>query len=200
MSTPSKPTSGGQRAYTWRVCGLGVLACAALSAGSYLLGVRPALGRQAERVAAEQDLKDHLAQAERAAADLVAVRRRLVVAGEELAALPLRLEPASGVNRRLNELAQVAAAAGVTLNEVQPQPAVDGPHYQTVPIRVAGTGSYPACAAFLHALRARFPDTSVRAFEAVNPAAARTGNVATFRVELAWHTEAAAPAAAPPRK
>ena len=199
MSAQAKPTSGGQRSYTWKVAGVGVLVCAGLSAGSYLSGLRPVLGRQAERVAAEQDLQGRLVRADRASADLVAVRRRLVTANEELAALPLRLEPASAVNRRLNELAQVAAAAGVTLNEVQPQAAVDGPHYQTVPIRVTGTGSYPACAAFLHALRARFPDTSVRAFEAHNPSVARTSNVATFRVELAWHTAATTSAGPAPK-
>lgn len=175
-------------AYARRVAGVGVVACAAATAGSYLLGVRPALARMAERDAAAQDLQDRKAHGHQVAADLAGVRRRLTVAKGELAGLPLRLEPASAVNRRLNELAEVAAVAGVTLDEVRPQSPVDGPHYRTVPIRAAGTGGYPACAAFLHALRERFPDTTVLSFEAQNPKPDRQNNVAVFRVELAWHT------------
>ena len=187
----NKRVSGDPRSYNVRAVALAALACGALSAGSYLVGIRPAVARVAERDAARQEATDRQAEARRVAGELAAARRRLADARDELAVLPLRLEPASAVNRRLNELARVAAAAGVTLDGVQPQPPIDGPHYQTVPIRVAGTGTYPACAAFLHTVRARFPDTSVRSFELQNTRPARDGNTAAFEVELAWHTVAA---------
>jgi Tfp pilus assembly protein PilO len=192
VSAAGHTATGTNRSYTRKVVGLGLLACAGLSAGSYLLGVRPAIARLADRAAAEEELHARQAAADKAVADLAVARARLAAARRELDALPLRLEPAAAVNRRLNQLAEAAAAAGVTLNEVQPHPPVDGPHYQTVLIRVGGTGGYPACAAFLHAVRDRFPDTSVRLFEAQNPTPDRDRNVAGFRLDLAWH---AAPAA-----
>jgi hypothetical protein len=76
----------------------------------------------------------------------------------------------------------------VTLNEIQPGTPTEGPHYLTVPIRVGGSGSYPACAALLHNLRERFPDTTIQSFDLQNAAPGQGENLATFRMELAWHT------------
>lgn len=184
----ASPHSPRQRKAFWQVTAAGVTACLAATAGGYVLGVSPALDHLTERRANLDELATRRQKAIDLRADAAAAAKRLVDARREVADLPLRLEPASAVNRRLNRLAEAAAAAGVALNEMQPQPAADGRHYQTVPIRVAGTGSYPACAAFLHALRAQFPDTAVRSVDATNAAPGRTGNVATFRLELDWHT------------
>ena len=109
-------------------------------------------------------------------------------AGQQVASLPLRLEPATSINPRLARLADLAGESGLVLDEIQPGPAADGSHYQTVPIRLAGGGSYPAVAVFLHRLRERFPDTAVRSFECSNTAPGADRPSAAFRAELAWYT------------
>jgi len=63
----------------------------------------------------------------------------------------------------------------------------DGPDYQTVPILIARSGTYPNCAKFLHRLRKEFPDTAVRSFETTNNSSSPDNPTATFQVELVWH-------------
>jgi hypothetical protein len=48
-SKSSKPARPASSAYAWRLAGAGLAVCAALSAGSYLVGLRPALGRLADQ-------------------------------------------------------------------------------------------------------------------------------------------------------
>ncbi|QOV92044.1 type 4a pilus biogenesis protein PilO [Humisphaera borealis] len=191
MSTEKSPLNPEQRSYSRKAIAIGITVCVAISAGGYFVGIAPALAGLVERRGQERELADRKTRSAELATELRDTRQRLVAANKELAELPLRLEPASAVNRRINLLAGVAGEAKVTLNEIQPQSAVDGQHYQTVPIRVVGAGSYPACAAFLHALRERFPDTTVQSFDLQNAAPSRDANVATFRMELAWHTSPA---------
>ena len=191
MSSVSPLLNPEQRSYSRKVMAFGFGACLAISAGGYFVGIAPALAGLVERRGQERELADRRVRSADLTAELRDTRRRLAAANKDLADLPLRLEPASAVNRRINLLAGVAGEAKVTLNEIQPQSAVDGQHYQTVPIRVAGSGSYPACATFLHELRERFPDTTVQSFDLQNASPSREGNVATFRMELAWHTSPA---------
>jgi Tfp pilus assembly protein PilO len=182
------PQAAEHRRARWRTAGVVAAVCAAVTAAGYGLGISPTVEHLAEHRARLDELAARRDAGARLRADLAAVRRRLDQTTRAVADLPLRLEPAAALNGRLHRLAEAATAAGVTLDEMQPQPAVDGPHYQTVPVRVAGGGTYPACAAFLHALRADFPDTAVRAIEATNPSPARDGNAVVFRLDLAWHT------------
>lgn len=192
MSRANNPLTIEQRTYSRKVAGMALVISCAISAAGYYIGIAPALAGLVERRSQEQELADRRGKMSHLSLEMSDTRRRLLTAGKELADLPLRLEPATAVNRRINWLAGVASEANVTLDEIQPQAAIDGPHYQTVPIRVAGSGAFPACAAFLHNLRNRFPDTSVRSFDIQNATPGRQGNVATFRIELDWHTTSVA--------
>ena len=178
MNAANPSLNPEQRSYSRKVAAFGIGACIAISAGGYFVGIAPALAGLVERRGQERELADRKVRSTELAAELRDTKRRLTAANKDLADLPLRLEPASAVNRRINLLAGVAGEAKVTLNEIQP-------------IRVVGSGNYPACATFLHALRERFPDTTVQSFDLQNPSPARDGNVATFRMELAWHTSPA---------
>lgn len=188
MSSEKKSLTAEQRGYSRKIAGIALAICGAVSGAGYYIGISPALAGLVERRAQEQELADRRQRVTQLATELGDTRRKLAVARKNLADLPLRLEPSSAVNRRINLLAGVAGDAHVTLNEIQPQSAIDGIHYQTVPIRVAGSGEFPACAAFLHMLRTQFPDTTVKSFEILNGNPGRSGNTASFRIELAWHT------------
>jgi Tfp pilus assembly protein PilO len=168
------------------VCGGAV--CAALTVGTYLFGVRPAVARYDEAVARQLELN----AARQKAANLLGVRNstqsQLNAVNEALKSRTLRLEPASTVNQRLSKLTDLATReCQLVIDEMRPMPPADGPDYQTVPILIAGSGTYPNCAKFLHRLRKDFPDTAVRSFETTNNSSSPDNPTATFQVELVWH-------------
>lgn len=190
--TAANRTRSGLAAF-WRIYAAGAVACAAVSGGAYLFGLRPVLAHRDAYAAEADELQARREKARAVSAALATARFQLDGTTRDVAALPLKLEPGSAVNARLARLAEVAAEAGLVLDEVRPGPPVAGPHYEALPIRVGGTGTYPACAAFLHRLRDQFPDVGVKAFDCANPSGALdtkspTGPVASFRADLAWYT------------
>jgi hypothetical protein len=190
MKSKNKPAGGAAKLTPglWQVYGIGLIVCAGLSAAAYLFGVQPALAAREADEAYAADLQGRRQNAVDLAATLTAARQKLEQTRREVAGLKLRLEPAAGVNQRLARLADLATAAGLEINEVQPGAATDSPHYQVVPIRISGTGTYPACAQFLHQLRVKFPDTAARSVEVANPSPTRDHTAGTFRFDLAWYT------------
>lgn len=166
----------------------GAFVCAALSAGAYLVGVRPAMARHEATETRQADLK----AARQKAANLAGTRNstlaQLAETNKAVQNLPLRLEPVSSVNQRLLRLTDLATKECLlTIDEMRSGAAVDGADYQTVPILIAGSGTYPACAKFLHRLRTVFPDTAVRSFETTNNSASPDTPAATFQFDLVWH-------------
>jgi Tfp pilus assembly protein PilO len=120
---------------------------------------------------------------------LVDQRDRLAEIRTSLLKEKIRLESARNVNQRIARLTSLAAGTGLSVNEVLPGATTPGERFDTVPVRMNGTGSYPTCVAFLCKLSSTFPDTSVGSFElAGNPQ--KPGSPAEFHVDLIWHAEA----------
>ncbi len=158
-----------------------------LTLGSYGLCFRPLQRRQAERIERQAQLSELRQTAFRHSSALVALNRQLATARKDLESAPLRLQPATRINQRLDELARLAHDCGLALNEIQPGAATTYADYQTVAIRISGSGTYPAVASFLHTIRQSFPDTGVRSFDSANTSPA-DGKSATFRFDLLWFT------------
>jgi Tfp pilus assembly protein PilO len=166
----------------------GGFVCAALSAGAYVVGVRPAMARHEETEARRSELKAARHKAAALAATRNSTLAQLAETNKSLQNLPLRLEPVSSVNQRLLRLTDLATKECLlTIDEMRSGAAVDGADYQTVPILIAGSGTYPACAKFLHRLRTVFPDTAVRSFDTTNNSASPDAPAATFQFDLVWH-------------
>ena len=179
---PAKP-------FPWHF-GAGVaVVCLGLTFASYALGVGPLLQRRADARAFRETLDARSADARRLDATGADLRRQLADTRTELNRSPLRLQPASLVNQRLEAVARLATECGLALDEMQPGAAVDAAHYQTVPIRILGVGDYPACARFLRKLRGTFADMGVRTFTAANQGGATATPHAVFQAELNWFTE-----------
>jgi Tfp pilus assembly protein PilO len=171
----------------WRIYAVGALVCAALSAGAYAVGVRPAVRRHAEQVAHQTDLRARKQKAANLAGQLNTARTQLAAVNETLRNRTLRLQPAELVNDRIGALTALADAAHLTLDDLRPGTASETADYKTVPILIAGSGTYPDCAAFLHKLRKSFPDMAVRSFETTNNSASPDAPAATFQFDLIWH-------------
>jgi Tfp pilus assembly protein PilO len=175
--------------FPWKPAGVAAGACLGLTVLAYLVGVQPLLETRRHAAEQQEQLEAREATAEQLTATLVDLQRDLGKAKLDLARTPLRLQPASLVNQRLEAVAQLAGECGVALDEMRPGTAVDSPHYQTVPIRIVGSGRYPACTKFLRKLRHAFGDMGMRTFNATNAAAAAAEPNAVFQAELVWFTE-----------
>lgn len=144
----------------------------------------------AQQVAQLGVLRSNVQAADKA---IAAQKARLAELRADLARQTVPLQSARTVNRRLAELTDLAAGAGLEVSEIVPAAAVAGSRFDTVPIRIRGAGSYPTCAAFLCKLTRAFPDTSVDSFE-LSGEPAKPHALAGFRVQLAWYAAPSAPA------
>ena len=182
------------KALPWQPIAAVVAVCLGLTAAAYAFGVAPLLQRRDDAEAARQVLSERREEAARMASAVAELQRELAAAKAEMERSPLRLQPASRVNQRLEAIARLATECGLALDEMRPGAPADSTHYQTVPIRIVGAGGYPSCAKFLRQLRVSFGDMGVRTFDASNNATpGSTVPSALFQAELVWFTD-------PPRK
>lgn len=170
----------------WRIDLAGIASLVGLALVVGLGGFWPLFSSQREQAREQAELIAEREQAARLDACLVSLRTRADAAHEALARGSLHLAPASALNRRLAEISTLAVESGLRIDDIRPDRAVSGPHYETVPIILAGGGTYRTCTAFLGRMRKAMPDTSVTALEltanAADPAAA-----ARFRFDLNWY-------------
>jgi Tfp pilus assembly protein PilO len=171
------------------MAGVAAVACIGLTVAAYAVGVRPLLARHQHEAAQRELLAERSAAIADGNAALAGLNRELADAKEALARTPLRLQPAALINQRLEAVARLASECGVSLDEMRPGSPADSTHYQTVPIRIVGGGTYPACATFLRKLRRTFGDMGVSTFSAANATPSARTALASFQAELVWFTE-----------
>jgi len=122
---------------------------------------------------------------------LVDQRTRLAEIRASLRKEKIRLESARNVNQRIASLTSLAAGTGLNVSEVLPGETKRSNRFDSVPVRMNGTGSYPTCVAFLCKLTKTFPDTSVDSFELAGDPQ-KPGDPAQFNVNLIWYAAAEA--------
>jgi Tfp pilus assembly protein PilO len=184
------PTTAAHAPFPWHAAALAAAACVGLTLGAYAIGVRPMLDERARERTQRETLKGQRGRASDLAATVADLQHQLHDAKSVLARSPVRLQPAALVNQRLEALARLAGECRVQLDEMRPGVPVDSTHYQTVPIRIVGTGRYPDYAMFLRKLRGTFGDMGVRSFNATNLGGGQPElPVAAFQAELVWFTE-----------
>jgi Tfp pilus assembly protein PilO len=174
--------------FSWHLGVVAIATCVGLTAGAYALGVRPMLQQRELDQTQRQTLDQRRSTATKQAETLANLQRDLAEMKDALARTPIRLQSATLVNQRLEAVARVATECGVGLDEMRPGSAVDSTHFQTVPIRIVGNGTYPACATFLRRLRRTFGDMGVRTYHAGNNSPTNIAPTATFQAELVWFT------------
>ena len=166
--------------------GVGIVACLAVTALAFVLGVQPML----EKSTAARQLRTQLA-AERARANeaydsLAMLREQVVVIEQAVDQSPLQLKPARQLNARLSLITATAAEAGVEVDRLEPGQPLPHAHYLTVPIRVSGRSGYPNLTRFLSAIHQAAPDTTVVSLDLRGQP--RTPDTpAMFDLALQWH-------------
>jgi Tfp pilus assembly protein PilO len=174
----------------WKINAVGVAALMAMSALAYLCGVRPLLDRHDLAVRQKTELsaaRIKSADTQRAWAKM---QQELADAQNALAAAPLRLQPVAALNQRLALVSDLAIQGGAGFDDVQPGKSTEGTRFDSLPIRITGTGSYTAFTALLHRLRQEFPDLGVTMFDIAGSAQNGAGE-SHFTVDLLWYTSPA---------
>lgn len=174
---------------TWQVYAAATAACAALSAGLGFTAIQPGLEAEAHRAELRADLSGRRQKAADFNAAVETTRVQLLALQDDLAKSPLHLEPASKINQRLAAINELATEKGLVFEEVRPGAASDAEHFKSLPIHISGSGTYPACTAFLYQLRKAFPDTGVSSLEAATQTSAGKSSNILFKLELVWYTK-----------
>lgn len=221
------PTRKPLRSRTLVVDAAGLLACLAVAAGAYFLGVEPVTDARAQ-IDQKKRLIDEQTRNAADAEELVRHESaRLSELKQQLDAVKVQLAPPGDLNKRLAVIAGLLESHGLVVQALDPgAPATDPDlgKFTMVPIRLAGSGSFAGVSAFLHNLLAKeFPDIEVRALgltgsgitaleplhtrrdeneiassEIVGPPQSKHVEIASFTLELRWYAAPAASAAATP--
>jgi Tfp pilus assembly protein PilO len=169
--------------------GSGVVA--AISLAAFLVVVGPAQRMGGERAAMERELDEQQRRAEGLEGTRSMLADEVDRIEEQLAASEIQLQSAGYLNARIAHIIDHAARGEVAIHETRPGTVRDHRRYQTVPILLAGRGTYSDCAAFLHQLHTSLPDTGVVELELTgrpdDPLAP-----ASFRFNLVWYAGPAA--------
>lgn len=201
---------------TRRVDALGILAAIALTAGAAVLTLGPKLlshtptraEQQAELDARRKEALDIERQAETAHKNLEDLKSQSAVA--------VQLKPASTINQRLGEMADLAVPLNISILQLAPGPAAPPPPAPAagapapaptepkatiVPIKLAGTGAYADVSLFLHTLHDTFRDTALSSLKLTAQPDPKQSEkqIASFSIDLSWYAAPAASDGAPPK-
>lgn len=199
---------------TLRVDALGALAALALTAGAAILAFGPKLlshaptraQQQAELDARRKEALDIERLAEAAHKNLADLQSQSAVA--------VQLRPANTINQRLGDMAAIAEPLNIAILQLSPGPAApppatpaagspapSEPKATIVPIKLAGTGTYPDIARFIHALHDKFRDTALSSLKLTAQPDPKQSEkqIAAFSIDLAWYAAPAASDGAPPK-
>lgn len=174
----------------WHVNALGVCTCLVLTLVFHIAGMLPVLREYAQNVKQNVELEGSKTQAAKLAAAADKLARRLRKVGQALDDAPVQLQTTRQLNQRLAHLASLAAECGLAIDQTHSDRPYSSTWYQTVPIRLAGEGTYPTCALFLSRLRQAFPDTGVSAFE-LSGQPTNNSAASQFTFDLVWYTQPA---------
>jgi Tfp pilus assembly protein PilO len=181
-----KPTKG------WHIDVAGVAIAIVVALAAYLMLVRPAelqreqaLRLDAEGSAREQRRRELESELYRATQEL-----------KELAKLNARenvkVDGETRLNQRIAALSDLAAAAGLSVDVIEPGAGRPGLLYHVTPIQMSGKGRYPQVRAFMSSLYQSMPDLPLTSIS-LSAAPTAAESTVNFNLEMLWHT-AAAPA------
>jgi Tfp pilus assembly protein PilO len=170
----------------WQVDAVFLGVCVAVTAAFALFGFAPLISGHHDFLAQRESLVAQEQQAAQLETSLANLRERVEADQRALAGHTLALKSVANVNSQLAEISSLATECGLRVEDIRPDSAVSGTYYDTVPVAVAGRGTYRDCTAFLNRLRRTLPDTGVATVELVANTGERTGQ-GKFRLDLQWY-------------
>ena len=170
----------------WHIDAAGGALCVVLTLALYLIGLGPLRQQQEDLKVRRGELEVQQLKAARLASTRIAVGEQLARVQESITEVTLELLPVSQINRRIADISDLAAKAGLKIDDIQPGEPLSAARYEMVPIQLAGKGSYRTCLSFLRQLRQTLPDTGVSSLELGGDPSTR-GGIGDFRFSLLWY-------------
>jgi Tfp pilus assembly protein PilO len=172
----------------FRVDAAGISVLLALGAACWALNVTPFLQRHERTDLLREEGERARVSLDRAEQELRKIGAQASEVAAQARARPLVLEPVGQINQRMTRLSELARAPGVGLviTETSAGEAVRSPRYASVPIKIAGTGTYLGVRAWLERLASEQRDMGVKALRVT----AMDKGQASFSVELLWYASA----------
>jgi Tfp pilus assembly protein PilO len=179
-------SSHESRFLTWHVDACGAIVCSILLIVFVFGVIRPIMSQQTALAAIHDEITE--LNGRRTVLDQRTAQLRLELEGTHaaLAATDLTLQPVEQVNRRLADIVELATECGMVIHQTQTDEPDHQASHNTVPVDMAGAGSYSECARFLHKLTTVLPDVKVIAFELSGKGKPGGGDGA-FEFDLAWY-------------
>lgn len=176
----------------WQIDAAGVLALAMVSGGVYGALVHPALSERVRAAALSQSLALERARSVSVNKEAEGMEAGVREAERELSRSEIRLQPVTRQNPQLAGLTSLAAASGLRVDTLTPEPAEYTGRFGRVRIRVDGRGSFRQFTDFLASLHETSRDVGVESFSLGNRTEA-PGQEPRFTLILTWYV-------APPAK
>jgi len=158
----------------------------ALTLGLYLASIVPLMASHEEFAADERAFATEQAHARHLETSLRTLRTQLREARRRADEGTVHLRPPATAPLHVAHISRLAADAGLQIDDIRTDAPTPGPYATAVPVHLAGSGSYRACARFLRRLRRALPETCVLSF-ALKGKPNDTAGAATLTMDLTWH-------------
>jgi hypothetical protein len=171
----------------WRVDLAGAVFCIASTLVASLGGFRPLMRQKDSQAAVQSTLNSRRGEHRQLQGRIRELDCRQADIRDALSTDTLRLQTVLQTNRRLADVADLAAQSGLKVDEVHPEAVRSGQRFEVVPIRLTGQGPYTSCLAFLRRLQEKFPDMGGVGLD-LSARTEPTETVAAFQFHLEWYT------------
>ena len=181
----------------WQIHAGGVATLALLAIAAYVLAVGPTLRARDTAAAQAVEIAACTTRERELERNLKSLRDQVERQGEEAASAQAMLHPLRELNRRLADIGEAAARAGVQINTIQPGTATNHPRFRSVRIRMTGRARFGECVRFLNALHEEVNHVGVVSFELAGGGASAAAEPIAFTIELDWYAAPPEPGARP---
>lgn len=170
----------------WNIHAGGVGAVVVLTLLAYMVGLRPLFVSYGEVLVQKSTLISQQSRISHLKKSRKSVSSLLAGVCQELEASQLTLQTSDFRNEHLAQLTDLAELNGLNVDGLQTTDVIHNDHYDMVPIQMTGFGRFPDCAAFLHQLNSKYPDTGVKSFELKGKPGPKPVD-SFFRFSMVWY-------------
>ncbi|MHC5028530.1 MAG: GspMb/PilO family protein [Planctomycetota bacterium] len=178
--------------FMWRADVPALVAACLIALLAWVMCIAPTNREVDERERRLKAIAGQSSEVDRKARVKADLERRLDALNRSIDEVGHVLQPLAKLNQQLGLLNQLASEAGVAIDEVRVDDVIPGRDYQTVPIRLEGSGGYTSATRLINRLHAAMPGLGVESFHLTgNPGA--PGASSRVVLNLAWYTSSEAP-------
>ncbi len=175
----------------WRVNGVALSVIAALSAAAYIAQIAPALAERADADSAVGQMAAERVHIGQLNSELTKVREQTQAIRKPANGVAPTFDSEANMNDRLAKLTDLASAAGVQVDDMEPTGgSVSGPCFTVIGIRLTGKCGYRNCQRLLRSLHDKMPDVMVASVQ-LSASGTANPNDSSISLQLNWYAQGA---------